>query len=458
MKEERRGDLTFLKAWKSESKAQKLSKLKMSDPVKSFTSFTNHCESKRKKLGHFLEDNATLTEKDVEIAEGYIKKLEDQLERMEEKWLEQSGSISDDKIHETIDGLVTSTTEKCNDMLRYARNEVKKREVKSVQTVNPPTPKDTKPWKPVDSFKPNVLELTDQPSTLETWIRGLRAWIPEADKHSKSEEGVYQVNSLLEQVMSESTRSAVKFDPTKRTPIHEGENNLLKNLRDTWNRNHPLAKLRVGLFEFQSQQDESWDSWVGRLMEQVNQAKAREIDGETLVTILAVMNYKGPHSQKIRSELAKMSHKNDGKITLEDATTIAHAEEDGTSWERSTPSHLNKIQTQRGQPQNQNQNGGRNNQNSQKGNFNSQSSGISNHPHYNWMERKGHCRACFKTNCKNRACKNSNLECSFCKNSNQKTFKGHVKEACTKHQDFMKNEKKSKNTLALVQDSQETEN
>ena len=117
MKEERRGDLTFLKAWKSEPKAQKLSKLKMSDPVKSFTSFTNHCESKRKKLGHFFEDNATLTEKDVEVAEGYIKKLEDQLERMEEKWLEQSGSISDVKIHETIDGLVTSTTEKCNDML-----------------------------------------------------------------------------------------------------------------------------------------------------------------------------------------------------------------------------------------------------------------------------------------------------------------------------------------------------
>ena len=42
--------------------------------------------------------------------------------------------------------------------------------------------------------------------------------------------------------------------------------------------------------------------------------------------------------------------------------------------------------------------------------------------------------------------------------SNQKMFKGHVKEACTKHQDFMRNENKSENTLALVQDSQETEN
>ena len=122
--------------------------------------------------------------------------------------------------------------------------------------------------------------------------------------------------------MSEGTRSAVKFDTTRRTPIHEGENNLLKNLRDTWNRNHPLAKLRVGLFEFQSQQDESWDSWIGRLMEQVNQAKAREIDGETLITILAIINYKGTHSKKIRSEIAKMSHKNDGKITLADATTL----------------------------------------------------------------------------------------------------------------------------------------
>ena len=45
-------------------------------------------------------------------------------------------------------------------------------------------------------------------------------------------------------------------------------------------------------------------------MEQVNQAKAREIDGETLITILAIMNYKGPHSKKIRSEIAKMSYKN----------------------------------------------------------------------------------------------------------------------------------------------------
>ena len=93
------------------------------------------------------------------------------------------------------------------------------------------------------------------------------------------------------------------------------------------------------------------------------------------------------------------------------------------SWERSTPSHLNKLQTQRGQYQNQSQNGGRNNKNSQKGNPNSQSSGISDHPHYKWMERNGHCRACFKTNCKNRACKNSYLECSFCKNPTKRCSK-----------------------------------
>ena len=96
---------------------------------------------------------------------------------------------------------------------------------------------------------------------------------------------------------------------------------------------------------------------------------------------------------------------------------------------------------------------GRNNKNSGKGNFNSQSSGISDHPHFKWMEHNGHCRTCFKINCKNRACKSSNLKCSFCKKSNQKIFKCHVKEACTKHQDFMRNEKRSKNTLALVQDS-----
>ena len=431
----------------------------MKNPNKVFASFKGHCYSKIEDIEEFLEDpdNKEALDSDAQDELKKLKEsLEDQFKRMELEWQDTIKQLTDDKQIDEIEVLIKETKKDVKAATKLASKELKARSAKASN--NETIPRDTKPWKPVDSFKPNVLEFTDQPSTLETWIRGLRAWIPEADKHSKSEEGVYQVNSLLEQVMSESTRSAVKFDPTKRTPIHEGENNLLKDLRDTWNRNHPLAKLRVGLFEFQSQQDESWDSWIARLMEQVNQAKAREIDGETLVTILAVMNYKGPHSQKIRSELAKMSHKNDGKITLEDATTIAHAEEDGTSWERSTPSHLNKIQTQRGQPQNQNQNGGRNNQNSQKGNFNSQSSGISNHPHYKWMERKGHCRACFKTNCKNRACKNSNLECSFCKNSNQKTFKGHVKEACTKHQDFMKNEKKSKNTLALVQDSQETEN
>ena len=204
---------------------------------------------------------------------------------------------------------------------KLVNRELKARSAKASNN-EPVTPKDTKPWKPVDSFKPNVLELTDQPSTLETWIRGLRAWMPEADKHSKSEKGVYQINSLLEQIMSESTRSAVKFDPTKRIPIFEGEDNLVKDLRDVWNGNHPLAKLRVGFFEFQSQQNESWDIWIGRLMEQANQAKAREIDGETLITILAIINYKGTHSKKIRSEIAKMSHKNDGKITLADATTL----------------------------------------------------------------------------------------------------------------------------------------
>ena len=178
----------------------------------------NHCEAKRKKLNNFLEDNSELNEKDVEIAESYIKKLEDQVERMEEKWLEQSGTVTDDKIYQQINGMVEDTVGKVDDMLRLARNEVKKREVKSAQSVTPSTPKDTKPWKPVDSFKPNVLELTDQPSTLETWIRGLRAWMPEADKHSKSEKGVYQINSLLEQIMSESTRSAVKFAPQNVLP------------------------------------------------------------------------------------------------------------------------------------------------------------------------------------------------------------------------------------------------
>ena len=205
---------------------------------------------------------------------------------------------------------------------KLVNRELKARSAKASNNEPVTITKDSKPWKPSDSYKPNVLDLNDKPSILETWIRCLRTLIPEADKHSKSEEAVCQVNSLLEQVMSESTRSAIKFDPTKRTPILEGDNNLLKDLRDAWNRNHPLAKLWVGFFEFQSQQNESWDIWIGRLMEQANQAKAREIDGETLISILAIINYKGTHSKKIRSEIAKMSHKNDGKITLADATTL----------------------------------------------------------------------------------------------------------------------------------------
>ena len=136
---------------------------------------------------------------------------------MESEWQETIKQLTEDKQIDEIKVLVKETKKDVKAATKLASKELKARSAKASNN-EPVTPKDTKPWKPVDSFKPNVLELTDQPSTLETWIRGLRAWMPEADKHSKSEKGVYQINSLLEQIMSESTRSAVKFAPQNVLP------------------------------------------------------------------------------------------------------------------------------------------------------------------------------------------------------------------------------------------------
>ena len=189
----------------------------MKNPNKVFASFKGHCYSKIEDIEEFLEDpdNKEALDSDAQDELKKLKEsLEDQFKRMELEWQDTIKQLTDDKQIDDIEALIKETKKDVKAATKLASKELKARSAKASNNEPVTTTKDSKPWKPVDSFKPNVLELTDQPSTLETWIRGLRAWIPEADKHSKSEEGVYQVNSLLEQVMSESTRSAVKFDPT----------------------------------------------------------------------------------------------------------------------------------------------------------------------------------------------------------------------------------------------------
>ena len=192
----------------------------MKNPIKVFASFKGHCHSKIEDIEEFLEDPDYKEALDSD-AQDELKKLkkslEDQFQRMELEWQETIKQLTEDKQIDEIEVLVKETKKDVKAAIKLANKELKARSAKASNN-EPVTPKDTKPWKPVDSFKPNVLELTDQPSTLETWIRGLRAWMPEADKHSKSEKGVYQINSLLEQIMSESTRSAVKFAPQNVLP------------------------------------------------------------------------------------------------------------------------------------------------------------------------------------------------------------------------------------------------
>ena len=255
------------------------------NPNKVFAKYKDHHKDKITDIKDFLADpdNKQALDSDAQDELKKLRKsLEDQFKRMESEWQETMKQLTDDTQIDELDELVKETKKSVKEGTKIATRELKARAAKANNSEPPSVTRDSKPWKPMDSFKPNVLDLNDQPTVLETWIRSLRAWLPEADKHSKSEKGLYQINALLEQVMSESTRSAIKFDPTKRTPIFEGDANLVKDLRDAWNRNHPLAKLRVGFFEFQSQPGESWDSWIARLLEQASQAKAREIDGETL--------------------------------------------------------------------------------------------------------------------------------------------------------------------------------
>ena len=89
---------------------------------------------------------------------------------MESEWQETIKQLRDDKQINEIEALVKETKKDVKAATKLASKELKARSAKASNNEPVTTTKDSKPGKPVDSFKPNVLDLTDQPSTLETWI------------------------------------------------------------------------------------------------------------------------------------------------------------------------------------------------------------------------------------------------------------------------------------------------
>ena len=428
------------------------------NPARSINKLKSLAEKKITAVDEFLaaHPNELNTEEAAKLKK-LITALEEQWQRMERKWEDLAVDFAGEESEYTaLDQSVSEVEAHQKRILIAAELHIKEK-----STNQPPTSGDEvekHSWKPQVQYKPEELVLSLKPTSLDAWIRRLRAYLNGADTQD-----FWRVNVSLEEIISEDVRAAINFDPNKRIMLFDNsKDSLINQLQDLWKRRYPLARQRTILFETRSRDGEKWDEWLARLNSEGSKADIYNIDGKTVMALLAVMNYDGPHAQKLRAEISKTCRSDgitdDGKITQEAATAIIHAEEDAMSFQQTgTASHINKLHDQRNQTQRQN--GGKSQNNKQNGGNNSQpKSKFSDHPHQKYLARNGHCGSCFKKECKNRACKGTNLECQFCKANGQKKFTGHVKEACNKNRDFITTGKKPVSTLAVVQEPQETQN
>ena len=428
------------------------------NPARSINKLKSLTEKKITAVDEFLaaHPNELNTEEAAKLKK-LITALEEQWQRMERKWEDLAVDFAgEDSDYNALEQSVSEVEAHVKRILTAAELHIKQKSTNQPPTSGAEVEKHS--WKPQVQYKPEELVLSLKPTSLDAWIRRLRAYLNGADTQD-----FWRVNVSLEEIISEDVRAAINFDPNKRIMLFDNsKDSLINQLQDLWKRRYPLARQRTILFETRSRDGEKWDEWLARLNSEGSKADIYNIDGKTVMALLAVMNYDGPHAQKLRAEISKTCRSDgitdDGKITQEAATAIIHAEEDAMSFQQTgTASHINKLHDQRNQTQRQN--GGKSQNNKQNGGNNSQpKSKFSDHPHQKYLARIGHCGSCFKKECKNRACKGTYLECQFCKTNGQKTFTGHVKEACNKNRDFITTGKKPVSTLAVVQEPQETQN
>ena len=428
------------------------------NPARSISKLKSLAEKKSTAVDEFLaaHPNELNTENAARLKK-LTTALEEQWVRMERKWEDLATDFAgEDSEYNALDQSVSEVEAHVKRILTAAELHIKQKSTNQPPTSGAEVEKHS--WKPQVQYKPEELVLSLKPTSLDAWIRRLRAYLNGADTQD-----FWRVNVSLEEIISEDVRAAINFDPNKRIMLFDNsKDSLINQLQDLWKRRYPIARQRTILFETRSRDGEKWDEWLARLNSEGSKADIYNIDGKTVMALLAVMNYDGPHAQKLRAEISKTCRSDgitdDGKITQEAATAIIHAEEDAMSFQQpGTASHINKLHDQRNQTQRQN--GGKSQNNKQNGGNSSQpKSKFSDHPHQKYLARNGHCGSCFKKECKNRACKGTHLECTFCKANSQKTFTGHVKEACNKNRDFITTGKKPVSTLAVVQEPQETQN
>ena len=318
--------------------------------------------------------------------------------------------------------------------------------------LNPPTPPvatptnsaaqltEPKRWKPREEYKPGKLHLSDNPTTLDTWISKLRSYATGIDNQDPNDR-----YNIVEGLMADEVKSAVKFNAKAEMKILNGEGSLIPKLEAHWRSLYPLNRLRISVFDTKSGEGENWDSWEARMVEEASRAELSKMTGEEIIALLIVMNYKGPFAQKIRSELAKNSRKDGSdEISLAAAREVYNTE-DYTS-RLQNPSSVKQLSQHQGGKSNgrgksngsgSGSGGGKNEEKpppSKKG----KKFDFKNHPHAKQMATQKRCYLCYKEGCPKLANEKcplvDNLMCSYCQQQGTRA-KGHCAEACTKKWD-----------------------
>lgn len=291
---------------------------------------------------------------------------------------------------------------------------------------------DQKRWKPRDEYKPSTLSLADRPKALDTWASKLKSYIPDANEHAFQD-----VFNLIDNLVSDEVKNKIQFNREEEIKIF-GTGSLIEKLKNLWQREYPVNRLRISMLEEKSGDNENWDTWEARMSEEAAKANMAVMTGVQITNLLIIMNYRGPHSQKIKSELAKAAKSSEDEISLVSARETFHSE--AYASKLCSSNTVKKVNYQ----------GGKSNNRGPKpysGNSNGKSQGptsggkprfsLANHPHCISMKAQKRCYSCYKENCPATAgagtpCPSRpSLACSFCLQKGD-SYKGHIDAACTK--------------------------
>ena len=378
------------------------------NPKKVFGNFAALCNKKTIKIYDFLEeykDSEYLETDEIKELNELIQSCKDQYGRMEKEWETQMKTMKEED-QDNINKIVSEQDTETEKAAKAARKFIKSKTApKTAESTTKPD-SSTKVWKPVEHYKPGILNGPKEVSLYEfdDWIRHLRA-------HLKGHEtqDIKEINLIVSDLIIKDVRGSINFEPDNTTPIFSKglEESIETQLRNYWMRFNPLSKIRSKVFEIQGYKHETFDQWRARAKQAFALAELDKLDKDSIEALIILMRFAGPTAKALREKVVESEDFKKGNIHQDKIAEIAHEMESTAEYNKEDQEEIGQVNKLNGKYDKKKENK------------------KTRHEYLQILSKEGKCFHCANKHDRNQKCNPEKFTCNFCKKPR------HTTPACT---------------------------